>query len=120
MDKNCVDNAHKADWIREMNAMEHDCDEQRKDNSFEFTGWPYAQTTSNLLGGGDPYKRQEGGGHYHNFAIQPHEYIVKNDIPWSAANAIKYLSRYRLKGGKQDLLKARHYIDLAIAEEYPD
>ena len=35
MDKNCVDNAHKADWIREMNAMEHDCDEVRKDNRFE-------------------------------------------------------------------------------------
>jgi hypothetical protein len=41
MDKNCVDNAHKADWIREMNAMEHDCDEVRKDNRFNLTGWPY-------------------------------------------------------------------------------
>jgi hypothetical protein len=24
-----------------MNAMEHDCDEVRKDNRFNLTGWPY-------------------------------------------------------------------------------
>lgn len=77
-----------------------------RDGRFPLTGWPYAT--------------QVGGNHYQDMKIQPHEYIVANNIPWSAANAIKYLSRYRSKGGKQDLLKAKHYIDLAIAEEYPE
>ena len=84
------------------------------DNRFPLTGWPYTVKPED-----EPYQRQEGGSHYQHFKIQPHAYIVANEIPWSAANAIKYLSRYRFKGGKQDLLKARHYIDLAIAEEYP-
>lgn len=79
------------------------------------TDWPYT-----VPKGKEPYGYQVSGNHYQRFAIQPHEYIVKNNIPWSAANAIKYLTRYRFKGGKQDLLKAIHYIELALAEEYPE
>lgn len=35
-------------------------------------------------------------------------------------NTIKYLYRYPKKNGKQDLLKAREYIDFLIKELYPD
>ncbi len=39
-------------------------------------------------------------------------------------NAVKYLSRWRAKGGVNDLLKARHYIDKLIelehAQQKPD
>lgn len=62
--------------------------------------------------------RQEGGGHYKGFAIQPVEFLTKNDIPWCEANAIKYLCRHRMKNGKEDVLKARHYIDLLLELEY--
>lgn len=66
------------------------------------------------------WNKQEGGSHYKGFAIQPAEYIHRNNIGWLAANAIKYLSRYPFKGTpRQDLLKARHYIDLLL-EDYPE
>lgn len=66
----------------------------------------------------DPYAVQIGGSHYKQFAIQPHEYIVRNGIGWSAGNAIKYLSRYKQKGGAADVKKAIHYCMMLLKEEY--
>ena len=60
---------------------------------------------------------QIGGTHYKNFAIEPNEFIHKNGIGFCEGNAIKYLVRWREKGGKQDLLKAKHYIDLLLEME---
>ena len=60
---------------------------------------------------------QIGGDHYKEAAIQPVEFIVANNIPYREANVIKYVFRHASKNGKQDLLKARHYIDMLI-EEY--
>ena len=62
--------------------------------------------------------KQVGGSHY-DFPIQPIEYIVKNDIPYREANVIKYVSRHRRKNGKQDILKAIHYLEM-ILEEYDE
>jgi len=60
---------------------------------------------------------QIGGTHYKNFSIEPIEFIHKNGIGFCEGNAIKYLVRWREKGGKQDLLKAKHYIDLLLEME---
>jgi hypothetical protein len=49
--------------------------------------------------------------------IQPAEYIIRNNIGWAEGCAIAYLSRWRQKGGVQDLEKAKHTIELLIAEE---
>lgn len=61
---------------------------------------------------------QEGGNHYKRYAIQPIEFIVKNDLGFIEGNILKYVLRHREKNGKQDLLKARHYIDLLLEYEY--
>lgn len=63
-------------------------------------------------------KTQVGGSHYKDFAIQPAEFLHRNRIPWIDANIIKYVLRHRNKNGKQDLLKARHYLDMLIEMEY--
>ena len=60
---------------------------------------------------------QEGGGHYKSLVIQPVEYIHKNNIGFCEGSAIKYLTRWRDKGGVEDLRKARHFIDLLIELE---
>jgi hypothetical protein len=60
---------------------------------------------------------QVGGGHYKSYAIQPVEFIHKNKIPYIEGCAIKYLCRWREKGGVEDLKKARHYLDLLIEME---
>ena len=51
------------------------------------------------------------------FAIQPIEYITKNELDFLEGNVIKYVSRYQHKGGVNDLLKARTYIEFLIERE---
>ena len=65
------------------------------------------------------YKKQVGGDHYKSMVIQPSEFINKNDLPFAEGNAIKYLCRHKQKNQKEDLLKAKHYIDMAIDRDYP-
>jgi hypothetical protein len=60
---------------------------------------------------------QIGGWHYKSYAIQPVEFIHKNKIPYIEGCAIKYLCRWREKGGIEDLRKVKHYIDLLIEME---
>lgn len=60
---------------------------------------------------------QEGGSHYKNKAIQPVEYCMANGIGFMEGSVIKYVTRWRDKGGVQDLKKARHFLDLLIEHE---
>ena len=60
---------------------------------------------------------QIGGGHYKKLAIQPVEYIHANQIPFIEGNVIKYVTRWRDKGGIADLEKAKHFIDLLLELE---
>lgn len=62
----------------------------------------------------DPLKHQEGGAHYTSMKIQPIEYIMANNIPFVEGCIIKYVSRWRNKGGVEDLKKARHFLDILI------
>lgn len=60
---------------------------------------------------------QVGGEHYKSLAIQPITYITENNLGYCEANVVKYITRWRDKGGKKDLEKAKHYIDLLIEME---
>jgi hypothetical protein len=62
-------------------------------------------------------KSQIGGNHYSKLALQPVEFIYKNSIPYIEGNIIKYVVRWRDKGGIDDLRKARHYLDMLIELE---
>jgi hypothetical protein len=62
-------------------------------------------------------KQQVGGDHYSKLAIQPVEYINKNNLTYLQGNVIKYVTRYKDKNGVEDLQKAKHYIDLLIELE---
>jgi hypothetical protein len=62
--------------------------------------------------------KEVGGNHYKEFRIQPIEFIEGNDLGFSVGNIIKYVCRYKYKNGKEDLLKAKHYIELLIELEY--
>lgn len=57
---------------------------------------------------------QIGGSHYKDFAIQPVEFIHRNGIDFLSGNIIKYVCRWKAKGGLQDLEKAKHYVELLI------
>lgn len=66
----------------------------------------------------DALNQQVGGSHYKDMQIQPIEFILANNLGFCVGNCIKYLCRYKHKNGKEDLLKAKHYIDLLIESEY--
>lgn len=63
------------------------------------------------------FDSQVGGSHYKNLSIQPLEFIVANELDFPTGNVVKYVVRYKLKGGLEDLKKARHYLDLLIELE---
>jgi len=63
-------------------------------------------------------EHQVGGAHYTSKMIQPWEYmeaiLTKDQFEgFLIGNVIKYVSRYQEKGGKEDLLKAIHYLEKA-------
>lgn len=60
--------------------------------------------------------RQHGGTHYQK-PIQPWDYVAANGLGFFEGNAIKYLSRWRDKGGIEDLRKAQHYVEKLIEIE---
>lgn len=63
-------------------------------------------------------QRQVGGKHYTVLPIQPWEVIENNDMGFFDGNALKYIMRFRAKGGVEDLEKARHYLDKLIEMEH--
>ena len=65
----------------------------------------------------NPLTKQVAGDHYKKLKIQPIEYIHANSIPFAEGSAIKYLTRWRDKGGIADLEKAKHFIELLIELE---
>ena len=62
-------------------------------------------------------KQQIAVSHYKNMAIQPVEYIHANGLGYFEGNVIKYVSRWRKKGGISDLMKAKHYVEILIELE---
>jgi hypothetical protein len=64
---------------------------------------------------------QEGGDHYNRFGnLQPWDVILHFGLGFLDGNAVKYLLRWRHKGGVEDLRKARHYIDKLIESAKED
>lgn len=61
--------------------------------------------------------KQVGGTHWKEMAIEAWDYIYSNGIGFFEGNAIKYLSRWKKKGGISDLEKAKHYIEKLIELE---
>ena len=64
------------------------------------------------------YKKQIGGSHYKDMKIQPSKFINDNKLQFAEGNGIKYICRHAHKGGKEDLEKAKHYIDMIIERDY--
>jgi hypothetical protein len=62
---------------------------------------------------------------HYNMKIQPATFIMENNIPYAEGNVIKYICRWNkkhLSAAKQleDLKKAKQYIDMIIAKEFPE
>ena len=81
----------------------------------EIEWWCMAEEVAELCAD-SPLTSQVGGNHYSGRKIQPIEYILANGLGFCEGNVVKYITRYKDKGGLEDLHKARHYIDFLIAD----
>lgn len=61
-----------------------------------------------------PNDVQVGGAHYKALEPQPWDVIHSWGLGFLDGNVVKYVARYRSKGGIEDLQKARHYLDKLI------
>ncbi len=64
-----------------------------------------------------PMDSQIGGDHYKKLKIQPMRYSMENKLDALQHTVVKYVTRFRDKGGAQDLEKAKHCIDMLIQFE---
>ena len=64
------------------------------------------------------YNKQIGGNHYKKMKIQPSKFVIENKLLFPEGNVIKYICRHPYKDGKQDLEKAKHFIDMIIERDY--
>ena len=63
------------------------------------------------------FDKQVAGNHYRSMAMQPIEFILANNLGFCEGSALKYICRYKNKGGIEDLEKAKHYIEMLIEQE---
>ncbi len=61
--------------------------------------------------------QQVGGEHYKRQKIQHWDYVAANDLDYFQGQITKYVSRWKEKGGIEDLEKARHFLDKYIELE---
>ena len=61
--------------------------------------------------------RQVGGTHYQTGVVQHWDFVLMHNIPYMEAQIIKYVMRWRKKGGIDDLRKAVHFIEKLMEHE---
>ena len=57
---------------------------------------------------------------YYGTGLDVIDFCQKNNLDFMQGNVIKYVTRYKEKNGKEDLLKAKEYIDRIIKENYKE
>ena len=55
--------------------------------------------------------------HYSRWKIEPVQFMMENEIPYVEGNVIKYIMRWRYKGGLEDLHKAQEYLNILVKNE---
>ncbi|NBN62082.1 DUF3310 domain-containing protein [Pannonibacter tanglangensis] len=80
------------------------------------------QLQQKIQTGTDLWSGQVGGDHYTKHRIQPLEFMMANRLDGTESLVLKYICRWRDKGGIQDLQKARDVLDKMIdyAERNPE
>ena len=63
------------------------------------------------------FDKQVNGNWYKLMMIQPLEYALANDMGICEHAVVKYISRWKTKGGVEDLRKAIHYCEILIEQE---
>lgn len=57
---------------------------------------------------------------YYGTGLDVIDFCQKNNLDFMQGNVIKYVTRYKEKNGKEDLLKAMKYIERMLKENYEE
>ncbi len=103
MERKSIDDATPEEWNASAQAV--------MNNMASTLGRPaeWMHPTANTV--------QVGGTHYKHMKYETWDVIAAWGMGYFDGNAVKYLSRWKNKGGVEDLRKARHYIDKLIELE---
>ncbi len=55
---------------------------------------------------------------HYSKAIEPIEYISRNELNFSEGSVIKYVTRHRAKNGAEDIRKAIRFCEFILKYEY--
>ena len=66
----------------------------------------------------DPVTTQVGGSHYSDMKVQPRQVIIALRMNWDMGNALKYVARFKVKNGVEDLKKAYDYTRRALHDGF--
>ena len=101
-----IDNATPSDWYRVQQLEPINL--HNVDQAFD------RATSVDVKTLGDYIKSKQIGGDHYKTRIEPWDVFLDWRLdPW-ACNVIKYVQRHRKKAGKQDLEKAKHYLEFMI------
>lgn len=56
-------------------------------------------------------ERQVGGSHYKTGKLEHWDIVAQNELDYFQGQITKYVMRWKLKGGIQDLEKAQHFLE---------
>ncbi len=104
------DEQHSADGMPIDTSLNNDNDSLHK----EYLERRAANMAMERLAEPSANDRQVGGTHWTKNAVQTWDYIAANGIGYFEGNVIKYVSRWKDKGGVEDLFKAKHYLEKLI------
>ena len=57
---------------------------------------------------------QVGGNHYKGTAVQHWDFAYHNNLDYFQGQITKYVTRWKLKNGVEDLYKAKHFLEKYI------
>ena len=60
---------------------------------------------------------QVSGNHYKDVKIQPWDCVLDWDLGYLEGTALKYIQRWKKKGGIEDIKKAKHFLEKLIEHE---
>lgn len=66
----------------------------------------------------EPLTRQVGGDHYAKLPVQPIEFATEHFYDPCAFSILKYVTRWRDKGGVRDLEKALHLAEIRSTDKF--
>jgi len=107
-------------WTNGEKIMGSGADKEWEDTDLYKQGTAYARAVRDNAKAmlDNPLKKQEGGNHYKDMAIQPVEFITANNLGFLEGNVVKYICRHHAKNGAEDIKKAIHYCELLLQTKY--